>query len=83
MLPSGNDAALTMANYFGYKLLLKDRKKWNNKKKEDNKYKILVVNERVKRFVKEMNNMASKLGMKTTVFSNPHGLPDKGNKSCS
>lgn len=21
--------------------------------------------------------------MKTTVFTNPHGLPDKGNKSCS
>ena len=55
----------------------------NNKKKEDSKYKLLVVNERVKRFVKEMNRKAYSLGMKNTVFNNPHGLPDKGNKSCS
>ena len=30
-----------------------------------------------------MNYHAQALGMKTTIFNNPHGLPDKGNKSCS
>ena len=30
-----------------------------------------------------MNIRAHALGMKTTVFTNPHGLADKGNKSCS
>ena len=30
-----------------------------------------------------MNIKAHSLGMKTTIFNNPHGLPDKGNKSCS
>ena len=30
-----------------------------------------------------MNKRAKQLGMKNTIFSNPHGLPDKGNKSCS
>lgn len=55
MLPSGNDAAFTMANYFGYCLLLKDKKKWNSKKREENRYKLLAVNERLKRFIKQMN----------------------------
>ena len=44
---------------------------------------MLVVNERVSRFVKEMNKRAKALGMKATTFNNPHGLPDKANKSSS
>lgn len=30
-----------------------------------------------------MNKRAKTLGMKATTFNNPHGLPDKANKSSS
>jgi D-alanyl-D-alanine carboxypeptidase (penicillin-binding protein 5/6) len=40
-------------------------------------------NENIERFVKEMNKVAFKLGLKSTSFSNPHGLASKSNKSTS
>ena len=35
----------------------------------------------IKVFVKEMNKWARQFHLKSTKFSNPHGLADKGNHS--
>lgn len=34
-------------------------------------------------FTKNFCRFAQKLNLKNTAFSNPHGLCDKGNKSCA
>jgi len=71
MLPSGNDAALTLAYGFGNIIVRKKKKK--------------VVEgapvSPVKEFVKEMNKLAKKFGLKNTYYANPHGLSEKGNRS--
>jgi serine-type D-Ala-D-Ala carboxypeptidase (penicillin-binding protein 5/6) len=36
----------------------------------------------VPRFVRRMNRRARKLGLRCTRFSSPHGLEDRGNRSC-
>ena len=73
MLPSGNDAAITLANYFG-KLLFED---YRFKRRIKN----IDINLYVDFFILEMNRMAKKNLLKDTIFSNPHGLSDKGNRS--
>jgi len=71
MLPSGNDAALTLAHGFG--LFLMQAKK----SRVLSKFPTNPVHE----FVREMNKTAIKLGLRSTTFTNPHGLSEKGNKS--
>lgn len=70
MLPSGNDAALTLAFGFG-KILLEKRNKLGTE------HLGFCLHE----FIKEMNKTAASLGLKSTKFSNPHGLSDKANRS--
>lgn len=62
MLPSGNDAARSLARYVGDALLSKDGKNGDP----------------VARFVAEMNKETATLGLKHSHFTNPDGLPDKG-----
>ena len=71
MLPSGNDSALSLAHGFG-SMLLKTRKSRTIDR--------LPVNP-VQEFVKEMNKMAQKLSLKSSSYTNPHGLSEKSNKS--
>jgi D-alanyl-D-alanine carboxypeptidase len=71
MLPSGNDCALALAFGFGNMLIKAKKSKLIDK---------LPVNP-VTVFVKEMNKLALKLGLKNTSFTNPHGLSEKSNKS--
>ena len=63
MLPSGNDAAVALAEHFG----------------ADCAPPIEVPKTRdpLVRFVAEMNRTADKLGLTNTHFANPHGLPAK------
>lgn len=70
MLPSGNDAALTLAFGFG-KILLEKRNKLGSE----------ILSTCLYEFVKEMNKTSASLGLKSTKFSNPHGLSDKANRS--
>ena len=77
MLPSGNDAALTLAIGFGNFLLDKERITLENNPAVSYEASRICVN----RFVKEMNKLAYKLGLKETKYINPHGLSEKGNKS--
>jgi D-alanyl-D-alanine carboxypeptidase len=73
MLPSGNDCALALAYGFG-SMIIKRKKKPNPEN---------IPFSPVKEFVKEMNKLSIKLGLKNTHFVNPHGLSEKGNRSCS
>ncbi|MGI6109324.1 MAG: D-alanyl-D-alanine carboxypeptidase family protein [Eubacteriaceae bacterium] len=62
LLPSGNDAAETIAVNIGKKLMGSD------------KAKTASWQDAVSAFVEEMNNKAKELGMTGTHFANPHGL---------
>lgn len=86
MLPSGNDAATTLAECFGTLLML-----WKECSPDPlpeeiyDPEKLDALREQSKRcvnaFVAEMNRMALKVGMMRTHYSNPHGLSDKNNYS--
>lgn len=69
MLPSGNDAAVAIANEGGSILKQNKNKKVNLEEKN------------VKCFIKYMNILAKNIGMKTSNFANPHGLPNPSNLS--
>ena len=65
MLPSGNDAARSLARFVGMNLLAKDGKSGDP----------------IARFVDEMNKEVDALSLKHTHFTNPDGLDDKGHYS--
>jgi D-alanyl-D-alanine carboxypeptidase (penicillin-binding protein 5/6) len=67
MLPSGNDATVAFAEHFGERLA--DEK---DKKAKLSSYDC---------FVSAMNRKAAELGMKSTRFNNPHGLPSEGHQT--
>ena len=67
MLPSGNDAAYTLAEHCG-KLMRESSKSKNGSKN-------------VNYFVKQMNSISRMFGLKYTKFLNPHGLSHLGNQS--
>lgn len=83
MLPSGNDAATTLAE--GYTELLHKARARPNQGKEfiinSSKSNNSKINPSIALFIKEMNLMAQKLHMKGTKYTNPHGLSDKANHS--
>jgi D-alanyl-D-alanine carboxypeptidase (penicillin-binding protein 5/6) len=69
MLPSGNDAAVVLAEEIGskiYELLPKAKKAGKTP---------------FDLFVDEMNRTAHFLGLRQTRYANPHGMAVKGNKS--
>jgi len=66
MLPSGNDAAWALAEFFGLKLLSGTLRKFENEEKK--------MNEAVFTFLGKMNSFASSIGMNNTFYANPHGL---------
>ena len=70
MLPSGNDAAIALADYFSKLIYLKLNPTTSTFPSQISKY-----------FIFEMNKNATSLGMKRTTYSNPHGLADSDNKS--
>ena len=67
LLPSGNDAAVALAEHFGRRLL----------SSTDVKQEITPLS----RFVTEMNRMAKDQQMHNTQFKNPHGLTEEGHLS--
>eukprot|EP00826_Nyctotherus_ovalis_P029132 TRINITY_DN2297_c0_g2_i3.p1 TRINITY_DN2297_c0_g2~~TRINITY_DN2297_c0_g2_i3.p1 ORF type:complete len:328 (-),score=38.77 TRINITY_DN2297_c0_g2_i3:57-1040(-) len=69
LLPSGNDAAICLAEYFGFILVgLKIQPS-------------LKLTNMVDVFVAEMNANAKTLKLANTTYANPHGLKDPSNKS--
>lgn len=72
MLPSGNDAAYTLAEYVGHLMMLKSKKNHSELRHLDLTKE--NTNGYVQKFVHTMNKRASTLGLYNTKFSNPHGL---------
>jgi D-alanyl-D-alanine carboxypeptidase (penicillin-binding protein 5/6) len=70
MLPSGNDAAVALAEHFGDRFAPAEPADAISTKPD-----ALV------RFVAEMNRQAAALEMKHSQFANPHGLSAKGHES--
>ena len=83
LLPSGNDASIALAEYFGQKALEYISKFPQNAKFENPLFKISLQNldDFVQIFVKLMNRLAKLANLRKSKFSNPHGLPDKANTS--
>lgn len=67
LLPSGNDAAIALAEHFGRRLL----------SATDANQKTTPLS----RFITEMNRSAKDQQMHNTHFKNPHGLTEKGHLS--
>ena len=86
MLPSGNDAAVALAEFFGRRMLAADgaaatavelsaaaatvASSGNNAKDG----KVVAAAAAVRRFVREMNNVAASVGLKNTTIHDPHGM---------
>eukprot|EP00826_Nyctotherus_ovalis_P037146 TRINITY_DN3371_c0_g5_i1.p1 TRINITY_DN3371_c0_g5~~TRINITY_DN3371_c0_g5_i1.p1 ORF type:complete len:305 (+),score=56.97 TRINITY_DN3371_c0_g5_i1:159-1073(+) len=68
LLPSGNDAAYALAEYFGLALV-------------ELGLRTTKVVDPIQVFVHEMNRNAKALGMSNTNYANPHGLQNCFNKS--
>jgi D-alanyl-D-alanine carboxypeptidase (penicillin-binding protein 5/6) len=67
MLPSGNDASVALAEHFGERLAEND----GNGEPTDP----------YDAFIEAMNRQADEIGMKSTRFENPHGLPNEDHKT--
>ncbi len=74
MLPSGNDAALCFAEFFGQLLFRAANPAFD-------KYAQMATKFPCKYFINEMNVNAKMLGLEHTTFANPHGLANTNNKS--
>ena len=79
MLPSGNDAAIAMAEFFGK--VIKENSLPPLRIDAKDKKTVLKNPSPQKLFVNEMNRVAKELGLTETNFVNPHGLNNYYNKS--
>jgi serine-type D-Ala-D-Ala carboxypeptidase (penicillin-binding protein 5/6) len=76
LLPSGNDAAVCIAEYLGG--FIYDQRKREKKQKDPKSFEV-----KQELFVKAMNKKAKALNMRRTVFWNPHGLHQKNNSTAN
>ncbi len=67
MLPSGNDAAIALAEFVGSRFAADGDS--------------VEAKRPTARFVAEMNRVAKEIGLKQTRYVNPHGLPDNNHLS--
>ena len=78
MLPSGNDAAIAVAEYFGSILI--ERSKLIQQTGPTKKNMYIARNSQfvgcfeILSFLEEMNKLSQELGLKATFFDTPHGL---------
>jgi D-alanyl-D-alanine carboxypeptidase (penicillin-binding protein 5/6) len=79
MLPSGNDAAYTIASNFGVTLC--NTKYANCSLASKSKIKAITFRNELRYFLYEMNLQAKELGMIESFFDSPHGLGNKYNVS--
>ena len=76
LIPSGNDAAVCLAEYFGG--FIYDQRKKEKKVKEPKSFEV-----KQELFVKAMNKKAKALQMRKTKYWNPHGLHQKNNSTAN
>jgi len=79
MLPSGNDAAMVLAENFAERLIQRSNR--SNRVEPENPDVLNTPTASVYVFVKMMNKFARRLHMRFTNYANPHGLADKSNQS--
>ena len=81
MLPSGNDAAYAVAEYLGFVMYRSSLKKawlgFGEGLDLTREQTVFYVQE----FIRAMNAKAKELKLKSTCFSNPHGLANAMNTS--
>ena len=80
MLPSGNDAAYSLAESFGTYIYIQSAE-YKEKMKITPELAQQKVKNPIKYFLDSMNKTASDLKMRSTYYANPHGLTNKNNKS--
>lgn len=81
MLPSGNDAAFSIAEHFG-NILVEFKYSKCSPAVRDKVKSFYYGNKHVMRFfLKEMNLHAKELGMNDSYFDSPHGLMNRFNQS--
>lgn len=80
MLPSGNDAAYTVAEYFSNVIFEVKYKKMPQKHQEKIR-SFAYQRHPIRFFLNEMNCYAKELGMKESYFDSPHGLMNRFNVS--
>ena len=82
MLPSGNDAAFLLAEYFGSLLRTSKYHSCDIKYTTNNNTASAFVNHpTIRHFLVEMNIYAKELGLKDTYYDSPHGLMNRNNYS--
>lgn len=87
MLPSGNDAAYALAEFFGK--VLKEKKYDQTLEEEQRATATSSVFTKtshspyIRYFLWEMNFYGQKLGLTNTNYDSPHGLCNKNNVSCA
>lgn len=86
MLPSGNDAALVLAENFGRLMRQLKRTNGNKKTVRDNQGNLERQTDYggkyIDTFVKEMNRVAKNVvHLRKTQYANPHGLAERANHS--
>jgi D-alanyl-D-alanine carboxypeptidase (penicillin-binding protein 5/6) len=69
MLPSGNDASVAIAEHFGARYGAIHGGPDHEK------------TDAYDHFIKQMNDLAGDIGLNSTHFKNPHGLPDENHKT--
>ena len=79
MLPSGNDAAMVLAENFSDRIIKRADRSERNQDAANKPIRAPDCNYGT--FVKVMNKTARKVSMKNTNYANPHGLADKANHS--
>ena len=80
MLPSGNDAAYCIAESFGTYINMQSEE-YKAKVRENPAYAQFRGKFALKHFLQYMNETAQELELSNTLYSNPHGLCDKNNRS--
>lgn len=80
MLPSGNDAATVLAEYFG-KILFKSSLEYKEQLDQGASEEQVQCIRPTRFFIREMNRVAKELQLKETIYANAHGLPNKLNTS--
>jgi D-alanyl-D-alanine carboxypeptidase (penicillin-binding protein 5/6) len=86
LLPSGNDAAVALAEHFGPRFAPAEEAKVDESanpaaRPDAASAPSAPLSDAVQRFVAEMNRRAAQLGLADTHYANPHGLTARGHYS--
>ena len=83
LLPSGNDAATALAEYYGLICEPLSETEWIPLVKAPHYDAIWTRTDPLSCFTAEMNRTAKALGCNDTIFANPHGMVHITHKSCA